>query len=69
MKTNVLCRTFIAALIGVAGTSILSGQSYLGGIRGLIQDTGGAVVVNTKVTLVNEATQVSRSTISTAQGE
>ena len=69
MKAHVICRTLSAAVLGIAGAYLLTAQSYLGGIRGLIQDTGGAVMVNAKVTLVNEATQVSRSSISNAQGE
>jgi hypothetical protein len=69
MKARVVSRTFIAALFGIAGASLLHAQSYLGGIRGSIQDSGGAVIVNAKVTLIDEAKQTSRSTISSAQGE
>ena len=35
----------------------------------MIQDPGSASVADAKVTLINAATQVSRSTISNAQGE
>ena len=69
MKASVVSRTLIAALFGIAGASLLTAQSYLGGIRGSIQDSGGAVIVNAKVTLIDEAKQTSRSTISSAQGE
>ena len=69
MKADVIGRTFIVSLLGIAGAALVPGQSYLGGIRGLVQDTGGAVIVNAKVTLVNAATQVSRAIVSSAQGE
>ncbi len=55
----------IAALSGMA----LFGQSYQGGVRGVVQDPGGAVIADAKVSLVNQATNVSRSTLSNAQGE
>jgi len=49
VKANSICRTLFAAVLGIASASLLSAQSYLGGIRGLIQDTGGSVMVNAKV--------------------
>ena len=69
VKANSICRTLFAAVLGIASASLLSAQSYLGGIRGLIRDAGGSVVVNAKVTLINSATQVSRSSITNTQGE
>src|ERR1700688_852121 len=60
---------FAAVLTGLAGASLLPAQSYLGGVRGLIQDPNSASIADAKVTLINAATQVSRSTISNAQGE
>jgi hypothetical protein len=69
VKAQIISRTFLAAILGIAGAPFLSAQSYLGGIRGLVQDTGGAVIVNAKVTLINESTQVSRSGVSNSQGE
>src|SRR5215471_11186221 len=44
-------------------------QSYQGGVRGVIQDPGGAVVGGAKVSLVNQATNVARTVLSNAQGE
>jgi trimeric autotransporter adhesin len=70
MKANLGFRAFVLAAFGLAlGASILFAQQYQGGVRGLIQDPGGAVIPNAKVTLVNTATTVSRSTLSNAQGE
>ncbi len=59
----------VAALIVLCCAPLLDSQSYLGGIRGLVQDTGAAVVANAKVTLTNEATQATRATVTNAQGE
>jgi hypothetical protein len=68
-KMNHSIRVLFAAAIGMAGASQIPAQSYLGGVRGVIQDPGGASVPDAKVTLVNSATQVSRSTVSNMQGE
>jgi len=62
-------RKLIPALLGGLVVAGLFAQSYMGGARGLIQDSGGAVIVNAKVTLTNAATQTARSTITNAQGE
>src|SRR5438477_12732230 len=47
----------------------LFGQSYQGGVRGVVQDPGGAIIADTKVSLINQASGVSRSTLSNQQGE
>ena len=47
----------------------LCAQTYQGGVRGLVQDPDGAAVPAAKVTLVNQATGVLRSTVSGATGE
>ncbi len=59
----------VAATLLLLSANLLTAQSYLGGIRGLVQDTGSAVIANAKVTLTNEATQVTRATVTNAQGE
>jgi trimeric autotransporter adhesin len=59
----------VAALMVLCCAPHLYSQSYLGGIRGLVQDTGAAVVANAKVTLTNEATQMTRATVTNTQGE
>ena len=47
----------------------LSAQSYQGGLRGTISDPDEATIGDAKVTLINEATSVARSTLSNASGE
>src|SRR5205085_1340339 len=44
-------------------------QSYQGGVRGVVHDPGGSIIADAKVALVNQETNVSRSTLSNAQGE
>src|SRR5580693_6189868 len=44
-------------------------QSYLGGVRGLVQDPGKATIATAKVTLTNQGTNVARSELSNASGE
>ncbi len=44
-------------------------QSYLGGVRGLVQDPGKATIATAKVTLTNMGTNVARSELSNASGE
>lgn len=45
------------------------GQSYQGGVRGTVTDAQGASIPNAKVTLTDQSTNVSRSTISNSAGE
>lgn len=45
------------------------GQSYQGGVRGIVGDSGGAVVATAKVSLTDQSTNVSRSTLTNATGE
>ena len=47
----------------------LCAQTYQGGVRGLVQDPDGAAIPAAKVTLVNQATGVLRSTVCGATGE
>ncbi len=44
-------------------------QSIYGGLRGAVTDPQGAVIAGAKVTLLDESTNLSRSTISNASGE
>ena len=69
VKANHFYRVILAALCGIVSVALLPAQSYLGGVRGQVQDAGGAIIAGAKVNLVNEATQVSRSTITNAGGE
>lgn len=56
-------------LCTVLSAGLAVGQSYYGGLRGLIQDQSGAAVANAKVTLIDEASGATRSTISNSDGE
>jgi hypothetical protein len=47
----------------------LSAQTFQGGVRGNVTDPGGAAVPNTKVTLIDEATAETRTTLSNGVGE
>ena len=67
MKLHSIAK-FTPILIALA-VSALWGQTYQGGIRGVVQDPGGAIIADAKVALVNQGTNVSRSTLSNAQGE
>ena len=69
MKMNHSHRVLLTALLSLASASQIPAQSYLGGVRGIIQDPGGAAIADAKVTLINSATQVSRATVSNGQGE
>src|SRR5690348_3794635 len=43
-------------------------QSYLGGVRGVILDPGGGAIAIAKVSLIDEATGVQRSTVTSGEG-
>ncbi len=60
-----------AALLALlAGTTLqLPGQSFQGGLRGTVADAGAGIVAQAKVTLIDEATNVSRATLSNETGE
>ena len=54
----------IALIIATITPTNSFGQSYYGGLRGIIHDPGGAVVPDAKVALIDEATNLTRSTTS-----
>lgn len=56
------------ALLSLCVCSLFS-QSYQGGLRGSVKDPGGAIVALAKVSIVDEATNVARSTITNDVGE
>ena len=63
-------RGFILGAVFVSSmTTGLFAQSYLGGVRGLVQDPGKATIATAKVTLTNQGTNVARSELSNASGE
>lgn len=45
------------------------GQTYQGGIRGLVTDQQGAVIPNARASLVNEATKVERVSVTNSAGQ
>jgi len=58
----------LGALLAVAGAAPVFGQGFQGGIRGSIKDSGG-VVPGVEVTLTNESTNISRTTVTNERGE
>src|SRR5256712_3821792 len=58
----------IGAFLTVAASGTLFGQGFQGGLRGSIKDPGG-VVPGVEVTLTNEQTNTSRSTVTNGRGE
>ena len=61
-----LCR--ISAVL-VFTTATLSAQNYQGGVRGSVADPQGSAIAAAKVTLMNQATGVGRTTVTSASGE
>lgn len=66
MMRGFLCGVILAAAVTTTG---VYAQSYLGGVRGLVQDPGKATIATAKVTLLNQGTNVARSELSNALGE
>lgn len=64
-----LLRTLLLSLTLTTSAIQLWSQSYHGGLRGLVSDTGGGAVNDGKVSLVDEATSVSRATLTNTSGE
>src|SRR5215475_14728545 len=61
-------RLAIVVLIFLAATAAF-GQGFQGGLRGSVRDAAGAVVPGVEVTLTNEATSLSRTTVTNESGE
>jgi outer membrane receptor protein involved in Fe transport len=59
----------VVVLWCLVGSTLLFGQSTGGRILGRIADPSGAVLANVKVTLVNEATGVSRQAVTNDSGD
>jgi hypothetical protein len=66
MKT-ITCRILAATLL-VSWTSVAHAQQFTGGIRGRVSDTNG-VVPGATVAVTNEATNVSRDSVTNEAGE
>ena len=69
MKLNQSSRFVFFAACGILCASIATAQNFVGGVRGLVQDPGGAVIVGATVTLTNDATGVARTATSNATGQ
>src|SRR4030095_14527498 len=55
-------------LVAVFAATIALGQSYYGGLRGVVRDPDGGVIANAKVTLVDQGTRLERLTYSSGEG-
>src|SRR5437870_2570822 len=66
MKTRSFALFLALAFLTAA---LLCGQTYQGGLRGLIQDPGAAVIPGAKITLTNTASGVTRSVSTNERGE
>src|SRR2546426_4451550 len=62
-------RTTLTFIVLLASSVHSFGQGFQGGLRGSVRDPGGAVVPGVEVTLTNEATNLSRTTITNDSGE
>ena len=58
----------LGALLVVAAAGSVFGQGFQGTLRGSIKDAGG-VIPGVEVTLINEQTNVKRSTVTNERGE
>src|SRR5262245_28885635 len=58
----------IGALLAMISPGLVFGQGFQGGLRGTVKDSGG-VIPGVEVTLTNESTNISRSTVSNDRGE
>ncbi len=65
-RWSVVCLTVVFSL---CTSTLLSAQSTGGRILGRVADPSGAVLTGVKVTLVNEATNVSRNTQTNESGD
>src|SRR5438094_2279528 len=61
------CFVLLFLLAAIAVYSF--GQGFQGGLRGAVRDTGGALVPGVEVMLTNEATSLSRTTVTNESGE
>ena len=58
----------VGAVLVLATSHLAAGQGFQGGLRGSLKDTGG-VVPGVEVTLINEQTNITRSTVTNERGE
>jgi trimeric autotransporter adhesin len=58
----------VGALLALVPSGSASGQGFQGGLRGAIKDSGG-VIPGVEVTLTNQRTNITRSTVTNERGE
>jgi hypothetical protein len=56
-------------LFSVVLITTVSGQSYQGGVRGLIADTQGVALPNVQVSVMNESTTITRASVTNLDGQ
>ena len=61
-------RLFLVWIVGLWASQAALAQAGRGGINGLVTDPTGAAIPSAKVTVVNVATGINRSTVTTAAG-
>src|SRR6266581_8757609 len=61
------CCIFGLFILSISGSALA--QSFQGGVRGVVHDSGGAVVPGVDITLINEATNLERSTVTNETGQ
>ena len=69
MKTRTSVRLLLASALVVSSVLYISAQTFSGGLRGLVQDPGGANVPAATVTATNEASGVVQRTTTNGAGE
>src|SRR3989449_3063570 len=62
-------RTKLSFIVLLAAALNSFGQGFQGGLRGAVRDAGGALVPGVEVMLTNEATSLSRTTVTNDSGE
>src|SRR5437773_12140995 len=62
-------RTKLSFIVLLAAALNSFGQGFQGGLRGAVRDAGGALVPGVEVKLTNEATSLSRTTVTNDSGE
>src|SRR5215468_12427523 len=69
MEDPMTFRVTLSFIGFVTLSAALLGQGFQGGLRGSVRDAGGAVVPGVEVALTNEATSLSRTTVTNDSGE
>ena len=69
MKRSRGIRLYLLVMVWLGASLALHGQSIYGGLRGSVTDAQGAVIASVKVTITDDATNVTRSTLTNTAGE